>query len=246
MNYSNDFIELINTCIKQNQFLGLGNPNAKILFIGKEAGSPLNSEIYNGNGKSWKENEYDYSKRYMPEEKSLQNLRHTWQRYQKLFEKIFKSLNFIESLSKQKYEITFVENIFTTELSNLPAPKTSEAKKQSDFKTNLAKRKEIFWTNKFIKQFPIVIITANDNNYIETFPGEVCKIFDVKFSKEIICGKSGKIWVHYANEKENMVYPKLVIHTRQLTNGASDELLNTIADIVVDFVKKHNINVKIK
>lgn len=178
--------------------------------------------------------------------KNLQNLRHTWQRYQNLFEKIFKRLNYIESLSKQKYEITFVENIFTTELSNLPAPKTSEAKKQSDFKTNLAIRKEIFWTHKYIKQFPIVIITANDNNYIETFPGEVCKIFDVEFSKEIICGKSEKLWVHYANEKKNLVYPKLVIHTRQLTNGASDSLLNTITDIIEDFVKKYDIKLKVK
>ena len=129
MNCTNDFKKLIDICIEHNQYLGLGNPEAKILFVGKEAGSPVDSGLKHGNGLNWRENKYEYAKRFRPVEKNMNNNNHTWQKYQKLYELILNRLDIKEDQLKEDYEISFVENVFTTELSNLPAPKSSEAKK---------------------------------------------------------------------------------------------------------------------
>lgn len=237
MNYTKEFKELIDTSIENNQYVGLGNPNAKILIVGKEAGMPIGEAITHGSGNSWKNSKIDYSKRFMPEDK-IKNHRHTWQKYQKVYDQILDKLQFPDSLKKD-YEITFVEKVFTTELSNLGAPTTSEAKQLDGFEKELKRRKNLFWKSEFIRNFPIILITASDNTYIETYQGEVCELFNVEFDEQLICGKSDKIWIHYS-KSEN---PKLVIHTRQLTNGASNELLEKISDIIVDFIVKNSIEV---
>lgn len=245
MKKNKNFEEILNT-INENQYIGLGNPNAKILFIGKEAGTEIQTKIYHGSVKSWKEKEFNYFKKYIPKEKKLRNLNHTWQRYQKLYDCILSSLDKKRDFDKNdKYEINFVENVFTTELSNLHAPNTMDAKKQKNFNQELKTRKKVFFQSEFIKQFPIIVIFASDNQYIETYRGEVCKLFGVKFYEELSCGKRDKIWVHYS-EKEDETYPKLVIHTRQLTNGASIDLLKKIAEIVAGFIKKYSIEIKVK
>jgi hypothetical protein len=241
MNYTKEFEELIKNSINHNQYVGLGNPNAKILFVGKEAGIPIGTTISHGSANSWKEKNIDYSMRFIPTESNLRNHRHTWQKYQKLYNKIIEGLEIIES-SKEDYEITFVENTFTTELSNLVAPSTNEAKQLDGFKTELKKRKDFFWKSKFIQNFPIVLITASDNTYIETYQGEVCQLFNVAFDKQLVCSNSNKMWVHYSKGKR----PKLVIHTRQLTNGASNELINKIAEVIVDFIKKNSLDIIVK
>ena len=45
--------------------------------------------------------------------------------------------NYLQNKLKDKYEISFVENVFTTELSNLHAPNTKDAKKQEKFSQEL-------------------------------------------------------------------------------------------------------------
>lgn len=252
MNHTVEFERLLDNCIQNNQYVGLGNPNAKILFIGKEAGANVNEVIYHGMGQSWKNVKSDYSSRFVPcKELKNENLRdgkHTWQKYQKLFELIFSDqLKNQEIKGKSEpYEITFVENIFTTELSNLAALTTKEAKKNDNFAEVLKNRKEHFWKSDYIKQFPIVLIFASDNRYIETKPGEVCKLFDVEFQEPVKFAKSDKYWVHYAKKDKHKVYPKLVIHTRQLTNGASNELIESLAHEVKSFVKKYSLEIKVK
>ena len=247
MTDNKDFNELVDQCLIDKQYVGLGNPNAKILFVGKEAGMPIDSELIHGSSQLWKENKIDYSNRFTPEEEKLRNRNHTWQKYQRLYNLILDKLNICDTTSKKDfYEISFVENVFTTELSNLPAPKTSDAKKQKGFKTALELRKEIFWKSPFISKFPIILIFATDTKYIEMYRGEVCKLFDVEYSEQIICVKTDKLWIHYSTETKNKVFPKLVIHTRQLTNGASNELLERIADVVSDFIKKYDIKIKVK
>ena len=245
MKHSNEFEELISFCTEHDQYIGLGNPNSRILFVGKEAGEPVDSINIPGDGKSWKENAIDFAKKYVPQKETHRKGNHTWQKYQKLYRLILAELNTVETELEDK-EITFVENVFTTELSNLPAPRTKEAKKLKDFDANLKNRKNLFWKNEFIKQFPIIIIAASDKKYIETYSGEVCELFDVEFFEVKAFGKSGKMWIHYSVKEKNNVYPKLVIHTRQLTNGASDNLLHEIARTVKKFIEQHNIEIKLK
>ncbi len=198
MKYTKEFNSLIDQSIEHKQYVGLGNPNAKILFVGKEAGLEIGTEMFHGSAESCKEN--DYSLRYIPEEKKIRSYIHTWQKYQKLYELILSNLNIKETEAKKDdYEITFVENVFTTELSNLPAPNANQAKTHKNFKPELEKRKKYFWKSEFIKNFPIVIIAASDKKYIETYKGEVCELFGVNFHELLICEKSGKIWIHYGH-----------------------------------------------
>jgi len=240
MNYSKEFENLIETSIENNQYIGLGCPNAKILFIGKEAKNPTGSEMEHGSAQSWK-SQIDYSKPY-----ELKQYNPTWRQYQKLYDIILSEQTENPKASqKDEYNITFVENVFTTELSIISAPTTTEAKKQKSFESELKKRKDVFRKSKFIQQFPIVVIFASDNKYIETYPGEVQELFDVEFHELITLNKSNKLWIHYASEKAKY-YPKLVIHTRQLINGALDELLENIGKLISHFAKDHSINVKVK
>ena len=229
--------------IDDNQCIGIGNPNSKILFIGKEAGVKIETEVFHGNAKSWKEKEFNYSEKYIPNEKNLRNLNHTWQKYQKLYDCILSKLNInTEVEKKDKYEINFVENIFTTELSNLHAPNTKEAKKQESFNTELKLRKDIFFKSEFVKQFPIIVIFASDNKYIETYSGEVCELFNVKFDKLHNQTAKDKIWIHSENEEK----PKLLIHTRQLTNRITSELIPNICNIIVEFIESNSIEIKVE
>lgn len=241
MNYNKNFTSLLESQ-SDNEYIGLGNPNAKILFIGKEAGSEIGSETYHGNVKSWKDKKFDYSKRFPPTDPNLKNLNHTWQRYQKLYDQILSELNLIDETPRSdKYEITFVENTFTTELSNLSAKNTREAKNQDAFKSELQRRKEIFFSSAFIQNFPVVVIFANDNNYIETYDGEVCNLFKVKFENLHDYPGKDKIWIHSSAENNN---PKLLIHTRQLTNSISKDLIDNISQIINSFIRKNNIAIK--
>lgn len=234
----NIYLEEILKKIPQNQYIGLGNSNAKILFIGKEAGAEIETEMFHGNSKSWKEKEFNYSEKYVPKEAKFRNLNHTWQRYQKLYDCILSTLN-IEFDKEDKYEINFVENIFTTEFSNLHAPNTKDAKKQENFSKELKLRKDVFFKSKFIEQFPIVVIFASDNKYIETYSGEVCELFNVKFDKLHNENAKDKIWIH--SETQNDKNPKLIIHTRQLTNRITAELIPNICNLIVEFMKENSI-----
>lgn len=234
--YSNEFNDLLEVSLKNNEYVGLGNPNAKILIIGKEPGMELGTKITHGSAESWKEN--DYSKKFIPDDKKLRNLNHTWQKYQKLYDLILDKLDKSQNKS-DKYEINFVEKVFTTELSNIPAPTSKKAKESEGFKTKLEKRKRLFFKSQFILNFPIVIVVASDNKYIETYEGEVRDLFGVEFIKEIICDKSNKIWLHYSNSD----IPKIVIHTRQLTNGATTKLLEKIAELVAEFISENAIEI---
>ncbi len=235
------YLEELLQRISENQYVGLGNPNAKILFIGKEAGAEIEEEIYHGSVKSWREKKFNYSERYTPKEEKIRNLNHTWQRYQKLYESILLNLN-IEFDKKDKYEISFIENVFTTELSNLHAPNTKDAKKQVKFGQELKLRKTEFFKSKFIEEFQIVIIFASDNKYIETYPGEICELFNVKFIELHNPNAKDKIWIHTKNETGKK--PKLLIHTRQLTNRITTELIPTISEIVAEFMKTNLIKLE--
>ncbi|MFA7445333.1 MAG: hypothetical protein WCY89_05250 [Flavobacteriaceae bacterium] len=234
MSYKKSFLDLLGKS-DDKEYVGLGNPNSNILFIGKEAGAPADDYMFHGSVLSWKSGN-NYGIRYEPSESKIKNLNHTWQKYQKLYNILFKdSVNLKEQQSK--YEITFVEDIFTTELSNLPSPKTSEAKKNSNFKPKLERRRKSFFNSEFIQEFQIVIIFALDNQYIESYNGEVTELFTVSCTEPpIILDQGVKIWVNRGVTLSGK--PKIVIHTRQLATRSAlniDSLLEKISELVNDF-----------
>ncbi len=244
MKWSKDFQDFLAE-LSDDEYVGLGNPDAKILFVGKEAANDVGSKLNHGTKRNYLEGK-DYSESFVPnpndpEQDFLRDGRCTWQKYQKLYEKINQRLQLKEIRKIDKYEITFVKNVFTTELSCLSAPNTVLAKKQGSFVERLERRKKDFWSKDFIKcNFPIVLIFADDNKYIETYKGEVCKLFNIDFDREYLIGDKNKMWVHYSKEKSH-----LLIHTRQLA-GASLELIDKIANIVSEFVKENNIEIRVK
>lgn len=241
MNSNKNFKNLLET-LENNDYLGLGNPNSNILFIGKEAGTAIDEEIFHGSARSWKK-ENDYSLRYEPTEPKIKNLNHTWQRYQKLYNSITENLG-ISKPQNSKYEITFVEDIFTTEFSQLPAPNSETAKQNPEFKSELEKRKNTFFKSDFIQDFQIIIIFASDNNYIETYKGEVSDLFNVSFEDPVIsCEGGSKIWI---NKGVNLSgKPKIVIHTRQLATRQPaniNDLIDKLSTMISDFITENNMN----
>jgi len=235
MPHSPLFKALLKKCTEQPQYIGLGNPEAKMLFVGKEAGIDSNADNPHGWASSWLSGQNDYAKRYVPVKKHMLNRGHTWQHYQLLYETIMTKLGHSVE-KKHPYEITFVEDVFTTELSNLHASRSHEAKQLAEFATNLKTRKDVFWKDPFIARFPIVLIFASDRNYIETTPGEVCETFNVRFIETKSIGSS-RMWLH--REHHDASSPRLLIHTRQLANGASNALIDAIASEVAAFLQEH-------
>ncbi len=249
MKWSKDFQDFLNE-LDDDEYVGLGNPNAKILFVGKEAANDIGSNLSYGIKKEYMRG-IDYSESFIPnpndpDQEFLRDDRCTWQKYQKLYEEVYERV-FQEKVHKEgeKYEITFVNNVFTTELSSLPAKRTKEAIKQANFKEKLEDRKKSFWSKDFIsKQFPITLIFGSGNKYI-TYDKEIFDIFQVPYI-ESIEGGGHKIDLHYLYGN----CPRLLIRTRQLvgkgnTKGLS-ELIIKLAEIVSEFIKENNIEIRVK
>ncbi|EAY28439.1 hypothetical protein [Microscilla marina] len=242
---NNNFEQLVTQCIELNQYVGLGNPMSHVLLIGKEAGFDPNDkksmEEHKQNATYFRQNLCGgvYAEQYVPPEGSnLRNYNHTWQKYQKLYDIIKGRKDPLPN-----YTIDFVSKVFTIELSDLPSLNTSDAKKDPNFKPQLAKRKKSFFESDFIRSFRVVVITALDADYIinqgEGDAREIDRIFEVNFDKEVPLENSkNKFWIHYSN---NTNQPKLVIHTRQFTNGASNELLEKIGETIQKFMCENKI-----
>ena len=235
MNYTQNFIKSFNL----NTYLGTGNPNSKILVVGKEVATDIeegknksleaqNLIDFNNNCRDWQNNVQEkINQDDIPNWKGNKNNPlyafkgvkinregHTWRKYQKLNNFIFDK--------KDNKNINFQEDFFITEMSVLPAKTTGKAQKKNNFKTELQERKETFFNSAFIQDFSIVILACG--NYING--PEITRIFDVKFIEEK--GKERqKYWVHWNSEKK-----KLVIHTRQLSANVSNKLLLGIANEV--------------
>lgn len=246
-----------------NLYIGKGNPNGTILFIGKESAIDQNTNIeaYNreikNNNLQWIQN---------IREETTQNHIPNWpplyinQDYNPLYP--YKGqLNKIEKTTKSgiknggtsstwyyyqklinavffdhvksKY-INFHEKAFLTELSDASAKYSKDVDKQ-DRQLSLTQRQE-FLTHEFYQNFPIVIIAAG--HYVRDHKIDIEKIFNVKYDSEtgvIPIGKSNFINIHYDDINQPK---KLVIHTNQLSMGISNELIRELSLIIKDFITK--------
>jgi hypothetical protein len=122
-------------------------------------------------------------------------------------------------------------------MSELPSKTTGKAIKKSDFKTKLQYRKGTFFKTDFIKDFPIVVLACSNYIINNDKNREIDNIFDVNFISEGGTPNQ-KFWIH-RNKSE---IPKLVIHTRQLSNAIEDELLIKIGEEIKNFSIANNID----
>ena len=237
--YSKEFKELVGKGVNEDFYIGHGNPNARILFVGKEAAIDSDdlqkNSNYLSNAQSWKthiEKKTCEVLSYIPEDKALRMTGHTWRKYQKLHDYIYIKT----AAAEDKYRIDFLENIFTTEMNDSPSKWTQAAQQKIDFKERLDKRRNTFFKSDFIKHFPVIILACG--NYIRNDDKE--RQIDNTFGVEFITSEISQglpFWIHL-NKKKN----KLVIHTRQLSSSAaSNELLERIGIVVSKFMKENNI-----
>ena len=256
--YTEKFKQLVQYCKENNLFVGYGNPNGKVLVIGKEAAhiakeettenlEKKKEELFQSNVSQWEQilstNEvpnYDgerpishenplyaygnqFNKKDIRKEGKPYNggTSSTYLNYEKLYEQLFLQG---EKLKK----INFQKEFFITEFSDYP---TKESYKNEDIealrKQSIEERKPLF-ALPFFKEFPIVIVAAGDYPYLYHIDLE--KTFDVIFKKEIKVGRD-RYFLHFSKDNK-----RILIHTRQLSNSFSGELIVAIANEAKKFL----------
>lgn len=244
--YKSEFIELVEEC--HSAYIGYGNPNSKILIIGKEAAIEPGSEQHIReivkNSEQWKHNIDNqiqpndikpgafnplYPYQDGPFKKSATSS--TWYYYQKLFNLIKK---------KDTGKIDFLGKCFITEFNENSAKKSNDNSRKV-IEESISKRKELF-KKTYFQEFPIIIVACA--HYVKDYNIDLQDIFGVEWKQPTIddkilptIGKQKWINVHYQKEGGS---PKLLIHTNQFSI-VSDVLLIEIARICQEFIYLHNI-----
>lgn len=175
MNLPDSFKDLLYSEENKQKYIGMGNPNARILIIGREPSYDLNTEegklgfeqdqqlnrknwinLFEGNPIKGRCN----PRRPFPNQKCLKNngsndgTSATWTWYQKL----------IDMILGREYErpymlrpIDFHDYCFHTDISAAAAPNLSSTDKQSK-KASVIEREALF-KHPFFRQFPITILS---------------------------------------------------------------------------------------
>ena len=229
MEYTQEFKDFVNACMRpngQNFYVGIGNPNAEILFIGKEAAMREADDDYKNNAKCWREHIYKGTCEdldYLVHEEHLLRKgwgRNTWSKYQKLKDCI------VENKEIQPFYVDFLKDVFTTEINDSPSKKTSDA-----VKIGLNARKKLFKDSAFIQNFPVVVLACsgylkNDENI-----REIDDIFGVTYDGD---EKGKKVYTSanwfYTHHSEDG--RRLVIHTRQLSANVLNDMLEEMGEVI--------------
>lgn len=142
----------------------------------------------------------------------------------------------IEKVYKPKVEFNsglfdFEKYAFTTELSSIPRKKSN----YSEAKQFIQDRLRFFEASEFIKSFPVVILACGGYIKNDDKVREIDNTFHVEFSQEYGKKESkNRFWTHVDKNDPR----RLVIHTRQLSNGVSCEMIDEMAKIIRDHLSK--------
>ncbi|WP_159801719.1 hypothetical protein [Flavobacterium sp. MK4S-17] len=256
MVYPEIFVKKVIECTKTEIYIGTGNPNSKILIVGKETATDVENKAKGDELYVRFQNEMlqDFKENATKWNLNIENLLHVdsipnWKggkdsplTSNPLFP--FKSLHAKElkegqtwSKYQKLHDLIFLNNLSSVKEKEidfhnnffLTEMNSSPAKFTRDAdKKGIPDRKKFIKESVFFQNFPIVILACS--NYINGV--EIEEIFNVKFDKQI--GNEKQLcWTHYNADKT-----KLVIHTRQLSTNVSDSLLIEIANEIRSFLKK--------
>lgn len=258
MEYTNDFKDLV----KQYHpaYIGMGNPNAKILIIGKETASKLGSEQHHReielNSKQWKYN-IDNSVQPVDVQNWLPELPGTYNPLYPYKGQLFKWMKRVNgkirgeggtSLTWSKYQkllnlillqepkelIDFHEYCFITELSDKSALKSRDNDRKV-VEESINERLELLRVP-FYQNFPIVIVACG--HYVRDYDLKLESLFNVSYKNIKEFGIRNWMNIHY---RKDGFSPKLLIHTNQLSEGIKDELLHELARECREFISSNNI-----
>lgn len=263
MNYSEEFKKLVSKSDpnNNNDYIGTGNPNAKILIVGKECA--INSEIEknqlkgeveeniikwinniknpntiieNWNGDSNNINPlfpYKGQKFNIYNEKRNSGKGGTSSTWY-YYQKLYNKIK--ETTQNLHTEINFHDDVFITELNANPSNYSKDQNKEIR-KNSIKERSNIFFKSDFIQNFPIVILATS--HYTREHNIDICKLFDVDFiGITNLIDENTQQWYNIHINKEKT---KLLIHTKQLSMNISDKLLDKIANEIKLFAKENNI-----
>ena len=273
-NYPKSFIDLVNEVNKKKnqsdvQYIGVGNPNAKIFIIGKE--SAINTKEEEGKKQHEKEN-------LKNAEGWQENIKKDMVLFNADKEELWKKdpeapINPLYPYRGQYFRIDTGQNYGTSRtwydyqkvINKMESVSLSDERKQTIcfheycFSTELSsvsakhskeadakKRKESIGVRTtellklpFYQQFPIVIVAAG--HYPKEFGIDLEELFGVKWDgKTIDKSINERLKRNWLNIHHGN-QPKLLIHTNQLSINITDELLCLIAKECDKFVKTHNI-----
>ena len=235
------FKEFLEECKKNNQICGAGNPYAQILLVGQEHRSdkPIESE------KEWQDyldENYRYCETNNPwiitDENSdlwrkYQNSTPTWSSYQHLIEEVFRERK--KRVLQEDKDFEF--DAFTTELNNeaKPSSRVKGKDERKKLRERIEARLEVFKNSDYIKSFPVIILACGGYIINDDKVREIDNTFHVTFSERFNFSKGNWFCTHYDDKNPNC----LVIHTRQLSNGVSYEMIDKkMAPIIRDHLRK--------
>lgn len=261
--YKNEFKELINS--SQKLYIGTGNPNSRILIIGKECAIDKDrdhhrykTEIEN-NSEDWLMNiEKDIrckdvddwfsvvSPKYNPLYPYKGQLAKRLAKVDGVenggtsstwvnYQKL-RDLIFSEETKSDK--IIFHEDCFLTEFSTIVGRYSSCVKKEHK-RESITQRSQLFQSS-FFQQFPIVIAACGMD--VRDYSINLEELFNVKFQPDTrIIENTKRNWynIHFGVGDQ----PKLLIHTNQLSMNISNKLLEEIAVVCKDFISKYGIDI---
>lgn len=236
------FKEFLEKCKKNSQICGAGNPYAQILIVGQEHRSdkPIESE------KEWQgylENNYRYCEIDNPwiikDENSdlwrkYQNSTPTWSSYQHLIEKVL--LNRKKRVLQGDKDFEF--DAFTTELNNeaKPSSRVKGKEERKKLRERIEARLNILKNSDYIKSFPVIVLACGDYIRNNKKVREIDNTFRVTFSERFNFSKGNWFCTHYDDTDPK----RLVIHTRQLSNGVSYEMIDKMmAPIIREHLRKN-------
>lgn len=268
INYTPSFEEVLKLSKEKDLFLGSGNPNANILFIGKEAAIDKNKSPQQYN-KEYSKNVEDWEANFSANTQ-FEDIDNWLVKPSPVFNSLYPykgQLNKIESRNKEGKIIRgeggtsktwynyqkIIDSIYfdnkVSELINFHefafcSELNQETGKYSkdipiDIRTeSIAKRKELFQKT-FFKEFPITIVAVG--HYVRDFDINLEDIFKMKFVEELSKEYSAGLNKEYINiHYDDIKNPtKLLIHTNQLSM-VSNELITKLSEICKDFLDRIN------
>lgn len=220
-----NFKALIQSC-KEGDYIGQGNPDSKILIIGKE--HSINNEKQKqleigNNWKQWQNDELEngYHPRYCYKHITTRfgegqrfliapksgGTSATWYAYQKLINTIYPDI-----AVKKNEVLNFFDYCFITELSAVSRSNNNKLE-DDDIKATAKSIKErtSLLSSAFYRSFPVVILFCG--HYPTQYDINIQEMFDVKVeSKEKFKRANKNVWynLYYSRDRQ-----RIIIHTWQ-------------------------------